>query len=136
MLCSPSSWRGILNTMARLKQSMTKASRWTVTPSTYAMKTNGVAQWLCAPPGSPLANPIRHHARHQLPRSVARLHPVHLGGLNTANQACGHIPCSNLLANYLAYPAAPNAVGRWCMEPNHVASQTDRRGDPRHLPGD
>lgn len=93
---------------------------------------DALAQWLC----DPLANPVRHHARHQLPHSAARLHPAHLGSLNTANQAGGHTPFSNPLTNYFAYPAASNTVGRWRMEPNHVASQTDRRGDPRHLPGD
>ena len=47
--------------------------------------------------GSPLANPARHPTSHQLPHSAARLHPAHLGGLNTANQACGHTPFSNPL---------------------------------------
>ena len=93
---------------------------------------DALAQWLC----DPLANPVRHHARHQLPHSATRLPPAHLGGLNTASQACGHTPFSNPLTNYLAYPAASNAVGRWCMEPNHVASKTHRRGATRHLPGD
>ena len=38
-------WRLTLSTMVRLKQCMTKASRWPITPSTYAMKTNGVTDW-------------------------------------------------------------------------------------------
>ncbi len=70
---------------------------------------HALAQWLCAPP------------------------PETSGGLSTASQFSSHTPFSNLLTKHLAYPAASNLAGRWRMEHHHVAPQTDRRGDLRHL---
>jgi hypothetical protein len=72
---------------------------------------DALAQWLCDHPDHHWPNPVRHPTSHQLPHSTARLHHAHLGGLNTANQACGHTPFSNPLTKNLAYPAASHAVG-------------------------